>query len=367
MLVFLLAMIAGAILGQPILLGYVETGSMEPTLSPGDGFVAVPSALTDIEQGDVITFRAEEIQSGGLTTHRVVGQTADGFVTRGDANPFTDQDGEEPPVKREQIVAEVFQVGGNVVVVPNLGTGVEVVQDVLTLVQTWIAELIGFQTFLGTKGLAYLFFAFTVIYYVAGEYRDRNARDDEQRSRSRDTGLDPRLVLGAFAAILVLGATATMAGPAGPRQFGTVSAEFQSDRPDVIPMGESKNRTYRVPNSGLVPTVVFLEPGSDQVEIAPHEHHLGPRTTANATLTLHAPPDTGYYRYYVTEHRYLAVLPTSTIRTLYGMHPWLPVVVIDALIAGAFLALTLPFVGSGRIRDRSRDGAHRSILTRLVR
>jgi signal peptidase len=253
------------------------------------------------------------------------------------------------------------------VVIPNLGTAVETVQNVIRFVQTRIAGLVGSRAFLGTQGLAYLFFALALVYYVAGEYRDRNARDDEQHSRSRETGLDPRLVLGVFAAILVIGSTATMAGPAGSQQFGVVSAEFESDRPDVIPIGESKDRIYRVPNAGLVPTVVFLEPGSDQVEITPHEHHLGPRETANATLTLHAPPETGYYRYYVTEHRYLAVLPTSTIRTLYGMHPWLPVVVIDALIAGAFLALTLPFVGSGRIRDRSRDGAHRSILTRLVR
>jgi signal peptidase len=340
---------------------------MEPSIDPGDGFVAIPSALTDIDQGDVVTFRAEEIQGGGLTTHRVVGDTDEGFVTKGDANPFTDQDSDEPPVKREQIVTEALQIGGSVVVVPNLGTAVETVQGVLTFVQTRLAGLVGSRTFLGTQGLAYLFFALALVYYVAGEYRDRNARDDEQHSRSRETGLDPRLVLGVFAAILVIGSTATMAGPAGSQQFGVVSAEFESDRPDVIPMGESKDRTYPIPNSGLVPTVVFLEPGSDQVEIAPHEHHLGPRETANATLTIHAPPDTGYYRYYVTEHRYLALLPTSTIRTLYEIHPWLPVVVIDALIAGTFLALTLPFVGSGRIRDRSRDGARRSILTRLVR
>jgi signal peptidase len=113
--------------------------------------------------------------------------------------------------------------------------------------------------------------------------------------------------------------------------------------------------------------MVFVEPGSEQIDVSDSEIHLGPRETLDTSVRITAPPETGYYRYYVIEHRYLALLPASTIRTLYEIHPWLPVVVIDAMIAGAFLALTLPFVGSGRIRDRSRDGARRRLLTRLVR
>ncbi len=105
-----IAMIAGQLLGQPAVVGYVETGSMSPTLEPGDGFVAVPAALAGpIEEGDVVTFRAEQLHGGGLTTHRVVGETERGYVTRGDANPFTDQDGVEPPVKDDQIVAVAWQ------------------------------------------------------------------------------------------------------------------------------------------------------------------------------------------------------------------------------------------------------------------
>lgn len=361
-------LVLGQILGQPVVLGFVETDSMAPTLQPGDGFVVVPGALTDVEPGDVVVFDAEEIHGGGLVTHRIVGETDLGYVTRGDGNPFTDQDGSEPPVKREQIVGQALELGGDVVVIPGLGTGVEAVRGALSAVQSRLAALSGTSVLLGPNGLAYLFFAITVVYYAVGEYRDRHAADrDSERSRDRERGLDTRRVLGAFAVLLVVVATVAMVAPAGPRQFGIISAGYDSPRTDIVPAGESETRTYRVPNSGLVPTVVFLDPGNDQVDIAPYEHHLGPRETANATLTLHAPPETGYYRYYVTEHRYLALLPTSTIRTLYEIHPWLPVVVIDLMIAGTFLALTLPFVGRGRIRDRSRDGASRSLLTRLVR
>jgi len=43
--VVVLSLVAGQLLGQPILLSFVETGSMQPTLDPGDGFVAVPASL----------------------------------------------------------------------------------------------------------------------------------------------------------------------------------------------------------------------------------------------------------------------------------------------------------------------------------
>jgi signal peptidase len=367
LLVVVASVILGSVTGQPILLSYVETGSMAPTMEPGDGFVAIPTELDgSIEPGDVVMFEAEEIQGGGLTTHRVVGRAGDGYVTKGDANPFTDQDSHEPPVRSEQVVAKALQVNGDVLVIPHIGTVAEGAQAVAGTVQRHLAGLLGSRSLLGAQGLAYVFFAGTLIWYLVGEVRQRDERRPE-RNPSRSTGTDVTLIITVCAAMLVLGATAAMTVPAGPQKYSIVSAEFYSDRPTVIPTGESKDLTYTVGNDGAVGTVVFLEPGSDQVEIAPHEHHLGPRETANATLTLHAPPETGYYRRYVTEHRYLALLPTSTIRTLYEIHPWLPVVVIDAMIAGAFLALTLPFVGSGRIRDRSRDGARRSILTRLVR
>ncbi|OSO90460.1 hypothetical protein B9H04_17005, partial [Halorubrum ezzemoulense DSM 17463] len=39
------SLVVGQLLGQPVLLSYVETGSMQPTLAPGDGFVAVPAQL----------------------------------------------------------------------------------------------------------------------------------------------------------------------------------------------------------------------------------------------------------------------------------------------------------------------------------
>ena len=75
---FVAAMLIGQQLGQPIVLGFVLTGSMnaQPAeMSPGDGFIAVPPAIAgDVGEGDVVTFEAQQLQGGGLTTHRVVGE-----------------------------------------------------------------------------------------------------------------------------------------------------------------------------------------------------------------------------------------------------------------------------------------------------
>jgi signal peptidase len=350
-----LSLILGSLLGQPIFLSYVETGSMSPTLESGDGFIAIP-AQTDssIDEGDVIVFRAEEVQGGGLTTHRVVDETDRGFVTRGDANPFTDQDDDEPPVKETQVVAVAWQPGGSVLVISHLGTAVEGTQTVLGTVQRQIASLFGTRTVLGTRGLAYLFFAVALGWYVVGEWRARHGKGRD-RVTSRMTGVDTRLVMGALAAMLVVGATAAMVVPAGTQEYGVVSAEFTSESPNVIPMGESKSQRHAVENGGLLPVVTYLEPASEGVEVQPQELYVERRSVANATVTLHAPPETGYYRRFVVEHRYLAVLPRPVIQGLYEVHPWAPIIAIDALIAVPFYLLGVALVGSGRIRRRSRS------------
>ena len=358
-----LSVVAGAVLGQPILLSYVETESMSPTLEAGDGFVAIPAQLAGpIQEGDVVVFEAEEVQGGGFTTHRVVDETERGYITKGDANPFIDQDGEEPPVKRAQVVAVAWQPGGSVLVIPHLGTAVEGVQSILGIVQRQIASLLGTRAVLGTSGLAYLIFAATLGWYVVGEWRAHNTKETEH-IRSRDGGTSPHLIVGLFALLLVGGATAAMVVPAGTQQYGVVSAEFESDRPTVIPTGQSESFDRPLANDGLLPVIVYLEPASEGVDVEPQRFHLSSGERVNATLTFYAPDETGYYRRFVTQHRYLAILPTSIIDSLYRVHPWAPIVAIDALIGIPFYLFGIRLIGTGRIRNRSR-GRELPVITR---
>jgi signal peptidase len=335
---------------------------MSPTLEPGDGFVAVPAQVAGpVSEGDVVVFEAEQLHGGGLTTHRVVGETDRGFVTKGDANPFTDQDGDEPPVKREQVVAVAWQVGGDVVVVPDLGTVVEATGGALTTVQTRLAATLGTQSLLGVQGLAYLLFAGSVLAYVLlGLFEDGT---DRERQRQRETGTSSALVVVGLMALVVAGATVGMVVPSGTQQMGVVSAETDAPGARVIATGTSETARYPVHNAGLVPYDVFVET-SDGATVAPDQLRVGSQTTVNATLTLSAPPETGYYRRFVTEHRYLAVLPPAHLETLYDAHPWAPIVVIDALLAVPVGILARLGLGRGRVRSRSREAPSR--LRRLA-
>ncbi|SDG21255.1 signal peptidase I [Halorientalis regularis] len=354
--VAIVAVVAGQLLGQPVLLGYVTSGSMAPTMETGDGFVAIPAAVAgEVEEGDVIVFQAESLHGGGLTTHRVVDVTDRGYITKGDANPFTDQDNDEPPVKDAQIVATAWQPGGGVLVIPELGTVVMGTQSVIQSVQRRAAAALGTRSLLGVQGLAYLLFALSIVAYVLDVWLGGSSDRRRDRQRERDSGTSARLLVAIFAAVIVLAATAAMVVPAGSQEFGVVSAESDAPGPRVIEQGTSESVDYPVSNGGLVPIVSYFEGDSERVSVEPTELRVPARESVNATLTLSAPPETGYYRQYLVEHRYLAILPQSTIRALYEVHPWLPIAVIDGLLGGSFYVVGIALAGTGRIRSRSRE------------
>ncbi|MCP1411373.1 signal peptidase I [Paenarthrobacter sp. A20] len=66
------------------------TGSMAPLINPGDVVVTVPTPITDVKVGDIITYHIP-VEDQRVETHRIteVTATADGGVavqTKGDAN-----------------------------------------------------------------------------------------------------------------------------------------------------------------------------------------------------------------------------------------------------------------------------------------
>lgn len=371
LVLFLVSLLAGQVLGQPILLGFVETGSMAPTMDAGDGFVAIPSELADDpEPGDVVVFESREIDGGALTTHRIVGETDRGYVTQGDANPASDQDGGEPPVQDAQIVATALQVDGQVVVLPHLGTAVMGVQSGLKSTQRWLAMTLGTRLLLGTEGLAYLLLAGSVLAVIGDVLLFGSSGRKRARERARESGVSVHLFLAVMVLVLVLAATAAMTMPAGTERYDLVSAEFESDRPTVVEQGHTAELSYASSNGGLVPVHVFLESGSDGLEVDPEYAYVDSRDAMNATVTVTAPGETGHYPMYVTEYRYLAIFPASTVETLYQFNPWAPIVVIDAILGVGFYTIGRSLVGSGRVRRRERTGATsgfsvRGLLRRL--
>lgn len=363
-LVAVVALIVGQALGQPLLLSYVTSGSMEPTIRTGDGFVALPPELAgSIGQGDVVVYRADQVNGGRLTTHRVVGETDSGFITQGDANPFTDQDSGEPPVRESEVVAVAWQPGGEVLTIPHLGTVVGGIKSGLRSVQTAVSQVFGTRALLGLQGLAYVLFALSVgLHLLLGWFEDDRRRD---RQRKRDTGTDPRLFALGLALLVVAGATAAMVVPGGTQEYGIVSSEFESDNPTTIQQGSSGTLPYVVGNGGFVATVVVIESNNERVSVDPTTATVPGGEFINATVTITTPPETGFYQYTVTEHRYLAMLPAPLIVSLYEVHPWLPLVVVDVIVGVPVYLFTTLLLGNGRVRARHRDDPGDGLLSGL--
>lgn len=342
----LVSLFLGQALGQPVLLSYVETGSMAPTLSPGDGFVAIPAALAGpVERGDVVTFRAESVGGGGLTTHRVVGEENGGYVTQGDANPFPDQDGGEPPVTDARIAAVALQVDGSVVVLPGLGTAATTGRGALDGLARPLASATGLPI-TATRGLAAFGLA-AVLALLLGDEEGIESRDAE-----RDSGISTRRVATLVAVAVVLAATGSMVFPAGSNAYEVVSAERDAPGPRVIAAGGEETTNYTVANGGLVPIVSYLS-GGEGVDVADDRVRVGANAQATTEVTLSAPAETGLYRRTLTEDRYLAILPGSVVDALHRLHPVAPLLAIDALLGLVSYGAVAAGLGRGRSKPRS--------------
>lgn len=148
----------------------VLSGSMQPTMGPGDVVIVEDVPLTDIAEGDVITFQRPE--ESRPTTHRVIEvQTQDGqpaFRTAGDSN----EDPDPELVGPNQVIGEVASFGGYLLVIPFIGR---------------IIMFSGTQTgFLLLAVLPVALFVLNELWAVIRSTRHRQSPSGDDRSPSTD-------------------------------------------------------------------------------------------------------------------------------------------------------------------------------------
>ena len=164
--VIVIVAVAAAALVVPRALGgaglIVETGSMRPTIEPGDLVAVADVDPSELTTGDIVTYATET----DLVTHRVVGFTAnDGeqrIILQGDANNTPDE-----PIEPEQVRGKVAYT------IPKLG-----------FVKEWVA---GNLLLLG-GGLVLLWAAYAV---VEGVSRRRRAGARQRTTDAAATAAGP--------------------------------------------------------------------------------------------------------------------------------------------------------------------------------
>lgn len=318
--------IAALVLAQPVLPiqpSYATSGSMEPVIDEGDLYFVIRT--DQIERGDVITF--ESAQKGGYITHRVIGEVDRGYLTKGDANPSTDQETGHPPVTDSDVMGKVAGVNGNLITVSGAG-----------------AAAAGLQRFkLPILGVAIALLLLPEFLPVSG--RERPTRDVVRIG----TVIRP-LFIGAVIvciALLFVGASS--------HELVYVATEPGVGGPQVIPVGESVERTVTV--GTWVPPFTTPIVSADGVTV------LDRRVTDSGVeldLRIPAAETTGAHRAAVQVNPYPATLPRSTLQWLDGMH-WTVAVLGSILpIFGPLLVTYLAVIdGGARVRPPTSRWVHR--------
>ena len=88
----------------------VLSGSMEPEFYPGDMVITKHKSKTDIKVNDIVTYRDND---GVIITHRIMEETPEGYITKGDNNNVEDADMlTEKNIIGEVIAVEMFLLAG---------------------------------------------------------------------------------------------------------------------------------------------------------------------------------------------------------------------------------------------------------------
>ena len=101
----------------PIFRGYTffetTTGSMVPTIEISD--LIIVEITKDVKENDIISF----MENGEIITHRIIGETDNLFITKGDAN-----NGEDRPIEKDIVIGKVVKI------LPKYGIWVKVFTDI---------------------------------------------------------------------------------------------------------------------------------------------------------------------------------------------------------------------------------------------
>jgi len=312
----------------PVVVTSPDTGSMEPTVSTTD--VAVLTAAGEPAPGDVVLYRSTDPDTG-LVLHRVVDETADGYVTRGDANPTTDQAAGSPPVTDDRIVAVA---DGDPATVPWLGA---LLSTPALLVAAWLAA-----------GLWLLL---------------ARAEPDPEPTGPPETVAPSLFPLFVAVGVLVgVGVLVLSAGLPAVESVAVVSTAV-ADEPGngVVPVGE--RATHDVRFTAAIPGTYQTATADGDLALVGVRSRVADR---NATVVVANPPreSPGAQRATVSVYSFPPVLPRDTLQWATGISPWFAGALAGTAAGSAVLVLGLVVTGDRIRRPRPEVRALRRLRRR---
>lgn len=319
------AIILGGLLGRPVLLAAVPTGSMVPVLRPGDLIVVSPYLGNRLRPGQIVVFRTEKDTS--WIVHRVIsGDSAQGYVTQGDSNPLPDP----YPVLPRHVVGIVPTLGDEAIRIPRLG--------LLSLERSPLANplVTGIALVLG-------------LYLMATDARAglRSVRGFRFRmTRVRTVNAKPRVALALYVslAVSVFFISLLTMWSLGGTQTGafTVAASKPSNSQfaNMLVPGESRTETIKLKNPSLIPLVMALESNDPDAAWSRPWIYLRPLAEESVELRMYG-GTMGEHKLLLREAIYLPLLPTAALQWLSGIQWHLPIFVVSLIPSLIILVIAL--------------------------
>ncbi len=296
LLTFLLASTAGFVLNRPVLLSYVTSDSMAPTLNRGDLFLINP--LAEAKPDDIIVFNL----NGHWTVHRVVAETDGGYITKGDHNIATDQQGGSTSVvKRESVAGVVPVLLGIPVKIPGIGNYIQRLSGTGMNILLAVFMIIGGAVLLTGKG----------------ERRKKERKVYRLRYKTLYVAVSTVSI-----AMLLLSVIAT---------WGTIGFNYASTvaggQRDGWYLPESEfDKQFEVKNNALFPLIYLFSSDSERVELQYESKILSAGEKAELGVHVKVPSETRIYYDEIEVHAYPLILPSNFIIRMYDLNPFLPLV-----------------------------------------
>ena len=311
----LIAAVGSAITKKPVLLSVIRSNSMYPVWERGDMVIIKNLNEKDIIQnGDIVFFETEEgsLSDKGWIAHRIVdGNENAGFITKGDANDYTDQNDGTGLINREWIAAKAFTIGETPIVIPKLGHLSLLVEKyqgnsfLLPAIAIILAGLIGF-----------------------GELKSSRIR------KKKEIGIELQLIyiLGGLTIAVIMGATMLASGQKLNLTY-EVSEQGQGvlmgSDVGILQVGDEVSQPLsELKNGGFFPLIGAITTKDKQIEPSHKNIKLSQGQQLETTYTVTAQKP-GAYESTIQVGLFYPFLPASVIYFLSEKSYWLALIVVS--------------------------------------
>ncbi|OPL08507.1 MAG: hypothetical protein AVO33_11175 [delta proteobacterium ML8_F1] len=287
-------------------LTYVYSESMEPLIMTNDAFIVWPEKNPEV--GDIVVFRPSVLEAQYIT-HRIIGEVEEGFITKGDNSPYTDQSSGEPPIKPSRIVGRVVTIGGSPLVIPQLGVLSEGLQDLFSD---------------NARIFSGIFLGLAILNLLVGTLRSPRRR----RPRNRWRLMNVYRGIGITAVLIVV---LSVYYGSQVKQVDYLVSESPGTLGDQVKRGEAGQLSIQAENNGLIP-VWFVADGLEPFRVDHAPRVIWPLSEVTVMIDVLPQENTGRYMGYVRVFNYPALLPRSWLLFFHRINPFFGILSVGAAL-----------------------------------